>query len=295
MDVNNTVDAHGRLRYTIFMNSKTMLIMPVLAMIVSGFFGFSATAANQPAWQQPIPLSTTVNNSHDYRILSGSGGVAYYRLSVPAPTTHRVVLTIPRSSSPKFAAQIVLFVPSEETFGPLLPFEQPPQTLALVYGRTQPRVIFDAGTQILSTVTLETDIRFPVSGTYLLAVYNAGSEFGQYKLTMNPSSMAMSMSDAFVYPKTWIQDQMFAGFGWLTLITPVLVLLIGWLVYLRLDHHRLHPHKKYGASKPPTKPEVKQRRASVQIPALHATPKKLSGQRNVSVKKKKHPIKKKTI
>jgi hypothetical protein len=213
-------------------------------------------AVSASAWDSWVDLNVTKSNVTDYRHLGGSGSVVYYRVVVTNPTTARFIIRTSRNASKLFAPQIVVFQSSEGTYGPILPIEQPPQTMAIVYGRTSPQVSFDAGTQTVSTTCLSQSISFSSIGVYLVAVYNAGSQPGAYKLIVNPSS-TIAWGDAFTLPKTWAQDQLYAGFGWLTLITPTILLLIGWLVYLRLDHHQLHPHKTYNQPAPVAVPPSK--------------------------------------
>ncbi len=198
-----------------------------------------------PTWDKPIVINQSLRQFTDYRTIAPIGGVIYYRLTVSRPTTLILNVNIPRSASPNFAPQAVMFEPDPQTIGPLLPIAQPPQTIAIVYPMTPPTEVFDPATQTSSTVRLSATPNLPGAGTYLLAVYNAGRTTGRYQLILRDQSNMMPWSEAWWMPLGWWHEQVFAGFSWLTLITPLLAALGAWLIYLRLDHHQLHVHKTY--------------------------------------------------
>lgn len=227
-----------------------MVAIIVLLAAVAG--SRPTSAAEGESWHQPVTITVGRKQFVDYRTLRTTGDAVYYQVTLKEPSRVRFEVSIPRSASPKFVPQVVVFQPNDVTIGPLLPLEQPPQTIALVYPVTQPRIVFDAFTQTLTTVRLEAQPSFAQAGTYTFAVYNAGTVAGQFKFSLDQGASLAQWQDAWQMPTRWWRDQMFAGFSWLTLITPLLIGLCLWLVYLRLDHHRLHVHKIY-PSRPPKK------------------------------------------
>lgn len=216
-----------------------------LVLVIGGSAVYFTASTDGKVWQQPIPIPDRSPQFIDYQSLQKTGDVRYYRLHISQPTTTRIELSIPRSVSRKFVPQLVIFEPSDVTIGPILPFDQPLLTLAQVYPATQPRQVVNAFTQTLSTVRLEAQPELTAPGSYILAVYNAGSSAGHVKLTVDRGTSLTQWQDAWLMPVRWWQDQSFAGLSFLTLITPVLIGLTLWFVYLRLDHHQLHPHRKY--------------------------------------------------
>ncbi|MEK7537596.1 MAG: hypothetical protein AAB619_01325 [Patescibacteria group bacterium] len=223
---------------------RILLAIAIVGLTVIGSRPTTA-AGTGDSWQQPVTINVNARQFTDYRTLRATGDAVYYRLTVDQPRRVRIQISISRSAAAKFAPQVVLFRPHDTTVGPILPVEQPPETIALVYPMTAPRVVFDVFTQTLYTVRLEAQPVWPTAGTYIFAVYNAGSAGGQYRFLLDRGSAVAQWPDAWQLPIRWWRDQAFAGFSWLTFITPALIALGLWLVWLRLDHHQLHPHKKY--------------------------------------------------
>lgn len=212
------------------------------------------TVKQGATWQQPRILDSKKELVLNYGKLEATGDAVYYRLSIDAPLTIKFQIDIARHASPKFAPQLVVFEPYTSTIGPILPLEQPPQTIALVYPMTTVKEAFNPATQTAYAVRLEAQPELKTPGTYLIAVYNAGSAGGAYRLTMGDHPMTAGWQDTWMMPIFWWHDQTFTGFSWLTLIFPLILALLVWLVYLRLDHHQLHVHKTY--SKPAPKRNV---------------------------------------
>lgn len=227
----------------------------LMLVLVVGLTKSSLASDRGLTWQVPIDISADQQPFIHYAKLYTTGDAVYYRVTVSAPSSIRFEVSTSRSATSKFAPQVVLFQPNDTTVGPILPVEQPPQTIALVYPITQPRESFDAFTQTVSSVRLEARPVFYIPGTYTFAIYNAGSSGGQFKFTLVQGTSNAVWQDAWQMPYRWWQDQTFAGFSWLTLITPLLLGLCVWSVYLRLDHHRLHVHKTYA------KKTIKKRRS----------------------------------
>lgn len=205
----------------------------------------STLATDGTTWPEAKNIKLSGGQFIDYRRLSETGDAVYYRVDIAVPSIVRFDVSISRSASTKFVPQVVVYEPSDQTIGPLLPLDQPPETIARVYPITQTRTVFNAFTQTQTDVRLEAQPEFTVPGTYIFAVYNAGTVGGQYRLMLDRGASIAQWQDAWQMPKRWWQDQAFAGFSWLTLITPALITLVVWLVYLRLDHHQLHVHKAY--------------------------------------------------
>lgn len=209
-------------------------------------FSPPTSAANVgTTWNTAVPVQPSSIDFLDYRQLSGTGDVVYYRLDVTQAARFQLRLSLSSLADEKFAPRVVHFRPSLTTIGPILPFEQPPQTLAVVYPMVPEKTVFDPYTQAAYDVRLQMMVMLNDPGRHYLAIYNAGSAAGQYRLEMSQGRSVAALQDTWMMPVQWWRDQTFAGFSWRTLITPGLIALGLWLVYLRLDHHQLHPHKKY--------------------------------------------------
>lgn len=203
-----------------------------------------ASAAGQ-SWDQPIIIPSGAHHLTDYRTLRGTGGVVYYRLTIGQPTTINISLNISPAAASTFAPQLVLFVPNNVTVGPLLPIVQPPQTIAQVYPMTGPNNAFVLFTQTRYTQRLVATPSLPVPGTYELAVYNAGRASGGVRLDYDRQAVVAEWPAVWQLAPLWWRDQTLAGFSFLTLLLPALFAIGLWIVWLRLDHHRLLVHKKY--------------------------------------------------
>ncbi len=230
-------------RYLLRSLGQTLLGVVVIMAVICGAQYNGVTGGS--TWQKPIPISTRLNQFIDYRTLHRTGDAVYYRIQVAEPSSVRMLISLSRQASKYFAPQVVVYAPYSETIGPIIPVEQPPKTLASLYPMTQTKEVFDAFTQTLTTYRLEAQPIFKSAGTYTFAIYNAGRTAGQYKFTLQRKNSSAEWHDAWQMPKRWWQDQMFAGFSWLSFITPLLIGLSLWLLYLRLDHHQLHVHKSY--------------------------------------------------
>lgn len=192
-------------------------------------------------WDAPITIHEGSKHFTDYQTLYGTGGVAYYQFTISQPTTVHFRVGISRLAPAKFAPQIALFVPNTDTIGPLLPIVQPPQSLAQVYPMTPTERAVDIFTQTVYTSRVVADPTLTVLGTYRLAVYNAGSDNGTVRFDFDRGQDAVPWMDIWRLPVCWWNDQLFAGFSWLTLITPVLVIVGLWLVSKRLVGRRVVP------------------------------------------------------
>ncbi len=216
---------------------------------------FPAHVFGASSLQQPIQIPTS-GTFLNYQELTGIGDVAYYSLHVTVPETITVHISIPNNAAERFAPQFVVFSPNTLTIGPILPIIQPQNTIAAVYPITPVQPLFNSLTQTDYTSRLVAQPRLQSVGEYTLAVYNAGTSGGKYRLTIDRGNSATQLTwDIWNMPLQWWHDQLFAGFGWYTLMTPVLLFLFGWLVYLRLDHHQLHAHKKYPPKPSTIKPK----------------------------------------
>jgi hypothetical protein len=149
----------------------------------------SRAAKQGSTWQRPRTLNSKQELVLNYGKLEATGDAVYYRLSIAASLTVKFQIDIPRHASSKFAPQLVVFEPYTSTIGPLLPLAQPPQTIALVYPMTTVKEVFNPATQTAYAVRLEAQPEFKTPGTYLIAVYNAGTVGGTYRLTMGDHPM----------------------------------------------------------------------------------------------------------
>lgn len=196
-------------------------------------------------WQRPLVLDLGSQPFVHYGKLGSTGEAIYFRLPISQPVSPTFQIDIPSNVSPKFAPQLVVFEPYSSTIGPLLPLAQPPKTIALVYPMTTVKEVFDPMTQAAYRIRLEAKPELTTPGTYLIAVYNAGSVGGSYRMMMGDNLSMAKWPDVWMIPMNWWSSQMFVGFSWMTLIFPTILGLLIWLIYLRLDHHQLHVHKKY--------------------------------------------------
>lgn len=222
------------------------LVLAVAIVVLAVAFSPAIAAANVGStWENPIDIPVKELLYTNYRTLESTGDVVFYRLQLDRPQYVRVSLGLSQSSSEKFVPRVVVFKPQSSVIGPLLPFPQPPKTIGLVYPLVAPRAMFEPYTQTTYDVRLDTNIALNVAGTYYFAVYDAGSAPGEYRFSFDRGSPLVRWQDAWSMPMHWWRAQTFAGFSWQTLILPTMVVLGLWLVWLRLDHHQLHPHKRY--------------------------------------------------
>lgn len=212
-------------------------LLPALAFLWLWSLLASAQTVSWPTAKTIDPVGHQVVT---YGRLKGLGDGQYVRLILTRPTTLRLELSVPRSSVTRFQPQLAVFTADTVTVGPLLPIQQPPKTLGLVYPPTTAKAVWDPYTQAGYTVTLAARPSLPV-GTSYLAIYNAGDRSGRYRLIADTGATSIQWSDAWLFPVRWWQDQQFAGFSPSTLITPLLLALVIWAVWLRLKHHGLHP------------------------------------------------------
>lgn len=172
----------------------------------------------------------------------------YYRLRLARPAVVQVQVAVATNAPTGFQPQVVVFSPDELTVGPVLPIAQPPATLATLYPASTHRVAFEPFTQVFTKTIVSAPHTFGAGETYV-AVYNAGNASGRYRLTLNPGSALVQWQDAWQLPVRWWHDQTFAGWGWQSFLTPLLVGLAVWAVWLRLQHHHLHPQRRARATK----------------------------------------------
>ncbi len=199
----------------------------------------SVSQAGQ-TWQSAQPLSLSATPTILYGQLNSEGQADFYRLNVTRPVTVRLELGQPQAAR-NFVARIVLYQPDGQTIGPVLPMDQPPHTLALVYPASSFRQTFDVFTQVTYSQTLDTPVRLEQTGTYYLAVYSASTPAGRYRLTLdNGQASIANWSDSWRLPQRWWEDQAFAGWSWQTLFTPTLLLVLAVLVIEQLRYYHLH-------------------------------------------------------
>lgn len=224
---------------------STIIVGLFIVVLVVVFSLPSRAAGVGETWQRPIIISADHETALYYGQLDKTGDAVYYQMTITTPQTLALRIDVARQANAKFAPQLVVYEPYTTTIGPLLPMDQPPQTIARVYPMTRVEEIFDLTTQVSYAVRLQAEPELAVPGTYRLAVYNAGSAGGTYRLVLGNNTMMAKWPDVWMMPIYWWHDQTFTGFSWLTLIFPVILALLLWLVYLRLDYHQLHVHKKY--------------------------------------------------
>lgn len=196
------------------------------------------------SWSQAPKIDPFKHQIVDYQWLKGTGDAQYYRIDVNKVAPLRLQVSVPVNSPSLFMPQVAWFEPSSDTIGPSLPIDQPTNTIALIYPRGTPKQVFDIFTQTSYTNIIDIQPEIKTVGTYYLAVYNFGRGDGRYRLMMDQFSPIAQWADAWILPVRWWQDQMFVGFGWQTCITPLLIGLLAWWLWIRLGHHQLRPTRK---------------------------------------------------
>ncbi len=234
--------------YTTGMKNGRWLLSPLT---ILWLWPLLASAQTAP-WSTATTIDPISHQIVAYGRLQDLGDGRYFRLTLIRPVTLRVELAVPTSSVSRFQPQLAVFSADTVTAGPLLPIQQPPETLGLIYPPTAAQQVWDPYTQAGYNLRLAAQPRLP-AGTSYLAVYNAGGQAGRYRLVVDAGSTLIQWSDAWMFPVRWWQDQQFAGFSASSSITPLLLALVIWTVWLRLKQHGLHP-SAVTASRKKTKP-----------------------------------------
>ncbi|MBI5467029.1 MAG: hypothetical protein HY975_02330 [Candidatus Kerfeldbacteria bacterium] len=233
------------------MNSRVLLT--IASVLVTLIVPVSLRAQSPAPWVGAEIIQPQEHDVVQYGTLGVNAG-QYYRLRLNQPANLALQIAIATNAPAGFRPQIVVFTPDAQTIGPLLPIAQPTETIATLLPTNAHRVQFEPFTQVFSKTTVDAQEEFGAGETYI-AVYNAGNTPGRYRLTVSAGSALVQWQDAWQLPVRWWNDQGFAGWGWQSLLTPLLVALAIWAVWLRLQHHNLHPQPR----RPVTKATKKKR------------------------------------
>ncbi len=226
-----------------------MLVRPwILAFAILGLTWPLATQAavvrvdrGHNAWQTALPLDLSKQEQVRFGVLQGDGDSRVYHWTGQADQHLRIYLEVPNSTAEKFAPRLVVFSPDSITAGPVLPIEQPANTLATIYPGMNPTKVFSWLTQSGAKQLVAKELRLPADGDYYAAVYTASSTPGRYQLRVVPRQID-PVAAWLTYPRRWWFTQIWAGWSWGTVLLPILVLLIVVAaIWPWIKHHLVPP------------------------------------------------------
>lgn len=210
-----------------------------------------AITTGNSIWQTATKLGTVREPIQLYGALGSTGDVRFYQVVVNQAEHLNAMIDVPVWADPKFHPQLVVYQPDSSTNGPSLPMVQPPGTIALVYPLTDHTRHFEAWTQISTVERLQAKLDFPVPGTYYLAIYNADSSRGRFRLTLAPGATNHA-NGILTWPKCWWISQMWANPSVMTLFAPlvliVIIIAIAWCAMHWTDPKKQSHTKKVKSS-----------------------------------------------
>jgi hypothetical protein len=212
-----------------------------LAVLLLAVPGLSRAATKNSDWQHAKNLGDQPAIATEYDVLGATASVRYYRFDISSPTRYQIDLDIDGTQKNVFEPRVVVFRPDSVTVGPALPVLQPPSTIAMVYG-AQDRITEHEGPWLsLINHRLHSDIDFPKTGTYYIAVYNAGNIGGPFRITLTEGDHELTWSQAAV---RWIRTGLWVGAQWWNVLVPFIgatVAAFFWYIIHRVPH----PSKRY--------------------------------------------------
>ena len=206
-----------------------LALVMMVALPAPALAGNFVTSSQHQTWQNSELLDLSKGITTRFAGLS-TGQARFYRLSISQPTKLTVVVSVSPKVDQRFLPSVILFQPELQTTGPALPLEQPPNTLASVYPGLVGRTAWHWKTQTSSRTVLSTQLSLTTSGDYYLAVYNPSKVSGVYQVKIT-TDQKISASNILDYPSLWWYTQVWAGWGLASLLLPLVVLLIAWLIW----------------------------------------------------------------
>lgn len=195
-------------------------------------------------WSSARPVDVTQSN-YFYGALSRSQPARFYTWTIVQPTTVTIEVGLPRQTDSRFNPALVLYQPSTETVGPVLPMEQPPKTMASVYPASLAVEVVEKSTQISYQQRRHLRLALVTAGQYYLAVYTPAPLAGRYRLAISAATKT-SLGTLLTWPKRWWYAQIWAGYSWETLWVPGMLIAIvaGGVLVLQPKSKKLTRHTK---------------------------------------------------
>lgn len=214
----------------IVIQQRTCITLAAIGVI---FIGTTTpvSAATNTSWQQSVPLRSPLSGHVLYGTLSQTGSSAFYTFTITRPGSITVSLSVPTWADQDFMPQLVLYEPDSITVGPVLPMAQPPETIASIFPSDSGSLFFDQSSLTVRRQVQETTLVMAKPGRYFLAVYNAGTAAGRWRLAFNGPPKVV---DIFRWPGQCWQDNAWTGWTLQTLFIPLLVLALSAAVISRI-------------------------------------------------------------
>lgn len=224
------------------MTLKQYLSLSFVGLLVIGL-GVTATTVraattytDQTAnkWQAAIPLGECPCSAYLFGQLKESAA-AFYTFSSAADQEIYVQLSRPSRAAGKFTPRLVLYQPDNLSASPVLPMVAPPLTVATIYPAVDSIARRETIIPAWFNVSLTRQIKLPVAGKYYLAVYNAGTSTGKYRLVINSEDSQPSLS-IWQFPQRWWLTSLWVGPSWTVIVWPlvVVIMLYGLLIIFKV-------------------------------------------------------------
>lgn len=217
------------------------IVITILALLVPGAV-FASTTHHD--WKTAQRLGTQPAVTTQYGQLGTTGSTQFYRLDISTPTTYHIDLDIDGQLRSVFHPRIVVYRPDTVTAGPALPMLQPPSTVASVYATSEPSVGHEGPWLSIINYRFQADVDFSATGTYYVAIYNAGKIGGPFRMTMLEGDQQLS---AWQSMSRWWRTGMWVGAQWWNIIVPLFsaaLAAIFWYIIHRLPHPAQRHAKK---------------------------------------------------
>lgn len=193
-------------------------------------------------WTEAVKLGRLNKEFVLFGRLGPSGDHRWYVFSATSGQQVRLMLTVPVDSEPRFRPKLAIYQPDTVTAGPLLPMEQPPETVALVYDARQNQRQHESLTQTEYLTRLGVVADFPVGGRYYLSVFNVATVGGSYRLTLG-QDRGLTLATIISYPQRWWYSQAWAGFNPQSIFLPAVSLgVLGLAIWFKIMTTRTRVH-----------------------------------------------------
>jgi hypothetical protein len=173
--------------------------------------------------------------------LGATSSVRFYRLEISSPTTYQIDLDIDGQLKQSFHPRIVVYRPDTVTAGPALPMIQPPSTVASVYATSEQQIGHEGPWLSIINHRFHATVPFETAGTYYVAVYNAGTVGGPFRLTLLEGEQKLT---AWQMTMRWCRTGMWVGAQWWNIIIPIIFAVIA-AIFWYIIHRLPHPSKRH--------------------------------------------------
>lgn len=226
---------------------RTLFVSLVLGLLMAPSVQAAALVKAHDSWLTARPISLE-QDQYSFGSFLSAGQSEFFRFHPSSATAIRVVVGVPLGADVRFLPRLVVYQPDQETFGPILPMEQPPQTLAHVYDSHASSLVIDPVTQTSYRVLNSVRLRIPADQNTFLALYNPAGVGGKFRVMFdNPAVSAVSVS---TFPTLWWQSQVWSGWSLGSLVVPIAAILLIWLTW-----KALHRHARYHVQRWKTPPK----------------------------------------